>query len=83
VTDEMYRVTDKTVDAIEEEDGLICAFALDGQGSRKRLDWTVVREWLPADGVLCIHLDRKEVHTSTWLREESGVDAVFTEALRR
>lgn len=74
-------MTQDTDNAMGELDGLICAFALDGQGGGKRLDWAGVRDWTPDDGVLWVHLDRKEAHSGTWLRDESGVDPVFTEAL--
>jgi hypothetical protein len=35
---------------MSSEDGLICAFVLDGQGSGKELDWTGIGHWKRDEG---------------------------------
>jgi zinc transporter len=73
--------TDVAKGAITEADGLICAFVLDGEGGGTRLDWEGVRAWKPDDGVLWVHVDRKDAYAADWIRRESGVGDVFAEGL--
>ena len=40
------------------DDGLICAYALDGQGGGREVGWPEIRAWQPGDGLLWVHLDR-------------------------
>lgn len=63
------------------EQGLINAFVLDGRGGGKRLTWSQVRQWQPADGTLWVHLDRAAEKSKKWLHAESGLDQIVCEAL--
>ncbi|MDP6952722.1 MAG: zinc transporter ZntB [Alphaproteobacteria bacterium] len=63
------------------DDGLVCAFVLDGKGSGRALDWEGIRAWQPADGVLWVHLDREGADAQDWLRNETGIDPVSCQTL--
>ena len=49
---------------VDQGNGLLFAYVLDGQGGGRELDWEGIRAWSPEDGVLWVHLDRKG-----WLEE--------------
>lgn len=66
---------------MSENDGLICAYLLDGRGGGSELDWPRIRGWKPEDGVLWIHLDRTGAEAQRWLRQVSGLDPVIRETL--
>lgn len=63
-----------------DESGLICAYALDGEGGGRALDWDGVRESMSADGVTWVHLGLNEVETSKWF-DEIGLDPLIADAL--
>ncbi len=65
----------------EQDDGLICAFVLDGRGGGRPLGWAEIRTWRPEDGVLWVHLDRTGADAVRWLESDSGIDAVVRGAL--
>lgn len=65
---------------MEDESGLICAYALDGGGGGRSLDWTGVRESMLAGVATWVHLGLREVETSTWL-DELGLDPMVIDAL--
>jgi zinc transporter len=58
---------------MSDEDGLICAFILDGKGGGREVGWPEIRQWQPSDGPLWVHIDRKLAPAQQWLRAESGV----------
>jgi zinc transporter len=62
------------------ENGLVFSYILKG-GSGRHLEWEQVKLWNPAQGILWLHLDFKNERVRKWLFEESGIDAVFCEAL--
>jgi zinc transporter len=66
---------------MSEQDGLICAYLLDGQGMGHELDWSGVQKWQLRDGVLWIHLHRNGEEAARWLSKESGLEAIVCEAL--
>ena len=66
---------------MSDQDGLICAFELDGRGSGRPLDWAGIRAWRPGTGVLWVHLDFKGDVARQWLKEESGVDPVVAQTM--
>jgi len=74
-------VTDTVAQRPAEVDGLICAYALDGAGGGRTLDWAGVRAWTPGDGLLWVHLDRRHEHAQAWLQNESGIEPVVTTSL--
>lgn len=66
---------------MNEGDGLICAFILDGKGGGDALDWSGIRSWTESKGVLWVHLDFMGAETKRWLIKESGIDPVICDAL--
>ena len=61
--------------------GLVFAFALDGNGGGKDLNFEGVKAWRPEDGTLWIHLDYTGTAAKEWLCDGSGIDPVIVEAL--
>ncbi len=61
--------------------GLIFAFALDGNGGGKPLDWDSIKGWQPDQGTLWLHLDYTGADTQSWLYDESGIDPIILDAL--
>ena len=43
-----------------EENGLIAAYLLDGQGGGKELQWGDVKNWTSDAGTLWVHVDEKK-----------------------
>lgn len=66
---------------MEADDGLICAYLLDGRGGGKLINWDEIKLWKPADGLLWVHLDRTGERASDWVLNESGLDPVVAETL--
>jgi len=66
---------------MDQSDGLIFAYVLDGQGGGRELDWQGVRAWSPRDGVLWVHLDRTGDQAQSWVTDETGIDRATTETL--
>lgn len=64
-----------------EQDGLICAYRLDGRGDARQLDWEGIRNARPEAGALWIHLNRDDAKSRHWLQEEAGVEPLIYEAL--
>lgn len=63
------------------DSGLLNAFVLDGKGGAKKLDWSGVRAWTPADGPLWLLLDYTLPDVAEWLAKESKIDPLMREAL--
>ncbi|MGD8589696.1 MAG: zinc transporter ZntB [Chromatiales bacterium] len=61
--------------------GLINACILDGKGGAKSLDWSGIRLWKPAQGVLWVHLNFTVEESQNWLFAESGLNPLIAEAL--
>lgn len=66
---------------MSDNQGLIFAFNLDGQGGGHPIDFEGVRAWKPESGTLWVHLNYTDKKTQEWLYQESGVDPVIVEAL--
>lgn len=66
---------------MDDSNGLIFAFALDGKGGGTVLDLKGVKEWSPGDGVLWVHLDYTGAAAKDWLHNKSGLDPIIVEAL--
>lgn len=64
----------------DSDDGLICAYRLDGKGGGQRLSWA---DHLQADdhSVLWVHLDFSHPRGAQWVRDQSGLDPNVVEAL--
>ena len=73
---------------MEEQNGLICAYLLDGKGGGKEVGWEFIRGWSPQDGALWVHLKRENSEAQRWLYEEANLDnpifwyIIFDESIR-
>jgi zinc transporter len=66
---------------VDQGNGLLFAYVLDGQGGGRELDWEGIRAWSPEDGVLWVHLDRTGEQARAWVSDETGIDKATTETL--
>lgn len=66
---------------MNNENGLVAAFLLDGKGGAQPFDWDRIRAWTPEQGVLWVHLDYTDAGARTWLRDDSGLDPLVADAL--
>jgi zinc transporter len=66
---------------MSEQDGLVCAYLLDGAGGGQALDWHGVRDARGRGALLWVHLNRKAPEARRWVMEESGFDALVRLAL--
>lgn len=66
---------------MKDSNGIVFAFALDGNGGGTALDLEGIRKWSPGNGVLWIHLDYTGTVAKDWLHNRSGMDPVIVEAL--
>jgi zinc transporter len=60
---------------------LICAYAFDGHGSGRLLDWDGLRAYRADGGWLWVHLQRDAPGSRKWLERESGLDEILCDAL--
>lgn len=65
----------------DEEDGLIFACALDGNGSASLIDWSTVEAWNDDGPPIWLHLDRSSQRARNWLRNKSGITPATADAL--
>ena len=63
------------------DQGLICAFDLDGKGEGRELSWSDINEAGQADVVRWVHLDHSARDSKSWLATESGLDETIVDAL--
>jgi zinc transporter len=66
---------------MDRHEGLQYAYVLDGRGGGRELDWSEVRGWSAAAGVLWVHLDRNAQESQDWLRQEAGLEPLVCDAL--
>ncbi|MFH1312442.1 MAG: zinc transporter ZntB [Candidatus Eisenbacteria bacterium] len=66
---------------MNDRSGFVFAFALDGSGGGRDLNFEDVKKWSPEDGTLWIHLDYTGNAAKEWLCDRSGIDPVIVEAL--
>ena len=66
---------------MSDEDGLICAYLLDGEGGGREVGWPEVEAWRAGQGLIWVHLDRVGARTRRWLAEDSGIDPVVRRTL--
>ncbi len=66
---------------MNDDDGLVFACLLDGQGGGRFGGWDLVREAAPGDGVLWVHLDLRVERARRWIEQESGLDEIARTAL--
>lgn len=64
-----------------ENEGLVHAFLLDGDGGGRTLNWDEINNWDPSQGKIWIHLSYTSADATTWLHEKSGLESYIVEAL--
>lgn len=65
---------------MSDDDGLICAYLLDGEGGGKPVGWDEARS-NKNDSAIWIHLDRTNEQSQEWIENESGLETHVCEAL--
>ena len=65
---------------MSEQDGLICAYRLDGKGGATELDWDGIAA-LDGNADSWVHLHLEGSRTKHWIQQESGVPEIVAEAL--
>lgn len=63
------------------EDGLVCAYDLDGRGGAAPIGWPDVAKPAPGGSIRWIHLDFTHPQACDWLWNESGIDSTVVEAM--
>ncbi len=66
---------------MDQVDGLLFAYVLDGEGGGREIDWPGIKAWKPEDGVLWVHGDRTGERMRSWVSHETGIDEATTETL--
>ncbi|UCH75596.1 MAG: zinc transporter ZntB [Rhodospirillales bacterium] len=66
---------------MNETDGLLYAFILDGKGGGTAVGWPEIEAWTPNQGILWVHLDHKGSYTRRWLERNSGIDPLICQTL--
>ncbi|HEY5652775.1 MAG TPA: zinc transporter ZntB [Pontiella sp.] len=66
---------------MNNDNGLVFGFVLDGRGGGKKVDFPDIHEWQPSDGTLWVHLDYTEQNAIEWLYAKSGIDDFIVESL--
>ena len=66
---------------MSEDDGLLCAYVLDGKGGARELDWDGVANF-GGDGFLWVHLHLESAHARDWLSAQSRLPEVVVDALQ-
>lgn len=65
---------------MQERDGLVCAFDLDGSGGGRPLSWEQLAD-PPVGPIRWVHFDRSAPIAQAWLAAESGLDDIAQRAL--
>lgn len=65
----------------ENDNGLVFACALDGQGGAEMRGWKDIKNWTPSGEPIWIHLHRGSPETARWLAEDSGLEPTEVRAL--
>jgi zinc transporter len=66
---------------MDDKEGLIFAYILDGKGGGQAIDWEEVGKWSSEKGLLWLHLDFKSEKVGKWLSEQSGLSPILCDAL--
>ena len=66
---------------MDQENGLIFGYILDGKGGGKTIDWERLKQWTPDQGLLWVHLDYSSEEVKHWLRTESNLSEISSEIL--
>jgi zinc transporter len=62
-------------------DGLVFAFVLNGRGGGSERNLDGIKAWHPEDGTLWVHMDYTGRAARDWLQNNSGIDPIIVEAL--
>ena len=66
---------------MSEDDGLIGAYQLDGQGGGREITWAEMDAPASKENLQWFHFDRNGVEVERWLREKSGLRPLQVYAL--
>lgn len=66
---------------MDNKNGLIFGYILDGKGGGVEIDWKRLKQWTPEQGLLWVHLDYSSEDVQHWLRTESRLSDVSSELL--
>ncbi len=66
---------------MSENDGLICAFRIDGGGHSATLDWQEINQPVRDGSWMWVHLDRENEAAQRWLAEDANISSNTTAAL--
>jgi len=66
---------------MSQDEGLVFAYVLNGDGGGKVIDWEQLRHWSPDQGTLWLHLNYASERVHKWLMEESHLSPILCEAL--
>ena len=66
---------------MSEDDGLIGAFILDGNGGGRAVEWAEMEASGSSDNVEWFHFDRNGPNVEAWLRQKSGLRPIQVDAL--
>ena len=66
---------------MSEDDGLIGAYQLDGQGGGREIAWAEMDALASKENLQWFHFDRNGVEVEPWLREKSGLRPLQVDAL--
>lgn len=66
---------------MDNKEGLIFAYILDGKGGGQAIDWENLGKWSPEKGLLWLHLDFKSEKVRKWLSEQSGLSQILCNSL--
>jgi zinc transporter len=62
-------------------EGLLYAYLLDGNGGGRRLDMAEIESWTPGQGVLWVHFDYTSEAARRWIRNQAGLEELVADAL--
>ena len=66
---------------MDNKNGLIFGYILDGKGGGAAIDWERLKQWTPDQGLLWVHLDYSSEEVKHWLRTESNLSDISSEIL--
>ncbi|MDH3256757.1 MAG: zinc transporter ZntB [Nitrospinota bacterium] len=66
---------------MDENQGLIAAYILDGKGRGTEIGWQEIRSWTPERGILWVHLDYTSLEAQQWVTRDAGLEEILSGAL--
>ena len=66
---------------MNQDEGLVFAYVLNGNGGGQDIDWKKLSQWSPEQGTLWVHLNYANEKVQKWLVEESRLSPIVCEAL--